>query len=689
MLPPRARDPQRPWKGTHTRGTTNMEAYLDRTVASPAHAAGALARHGGATTEKRRRRDAKSEPRPLNQQSKQIIWSICNDIPTMRLAREAFEKRLFNMPFEVTLGAKGNNVASGFTFLNEKMRERVIKREWMPWLHDVHRWLTMYGIAPYYFEHFSVSDAANGTDASSPGRKAKSDRPAASSKGGGGGKGVGDGTETFVPRCPDVYAGDIEVYTQNGKKKFQWRWSKDIAHPRAGDVDKGFAFLVKDSPTLLGDYTSSISALIRDTGQLELYRLLEQGVAIQTVKPQHVIEFHPSGGGSSNNALEGAPLGSTSFFSIASGQQPEGPAPNPYMQSVLAYQQQAANPITRDIYREMGIRGWAGQSVSARPTVRAGASEDARARLSTFLANNPSVGVLDEGKYPDDAIRLNPFETHKKVAPPTLPNMHYLEHLQRMDDIYALAGGYPLSMLLNRGVQQGTRFEASQAHLIEELRNWGKFYTDHLTDIFYRAYAPFFHKLRRDSEIHRRLMTYGTPPTDAHLLAMEQKFKITVFFPKAPHLTFEQLKDYYAHRMITEEEFREYALTNVNLEASDKPPEYERAVKTLYDYKQYEAPDPTEGGSLKRKAPAAAPGSEEGSEGNAALRKDQEVENKGNAGDSARAKAKESEKERKKADKAKAKTKTNGSGDDKKRKRADDGASGKSGRDAKKSKKDK
>lgn len=545
--------------------------------------------------------DRSTKAYPLDQRGKQLIWQICYDTPTLRLARAKFQDRLFDLPFEVSLGQSSKSI-----FLTDRMRENVIKREWMPWLRQMHDWITMYGIAPYYFEGLSLNRAVGRSNGKSTGGTADDRSNNGSNRSGS--STASANSKTFVPRCPDIFTGDIEIYLRDGKVQYQWRWSQQSGHKKAGDIDKTMHFMVKDPPTSAGDYTTTLSALVKDTQQLQLYRELERSVAFQTIVPRHVIEMHPSGSSiGGNNPLESAPLGSTDFFSLSpdlggmgggggvggrSGGSGGGTEvdPNRNLQSVAAYQRQIhANSQTRDVYAEIGL-SQANQSYNARPTVRGPGSSYAADEFRNYLDNHPELGSLQEGTYPPNSTILKPFERYQRVAPPALPNMNYLEHVRRMDRMYAVSGAYPLSMLIDHGQTAANSYDAAQGFLISELRVWGKYWTEQLRDVFYRAYFPFFNKLSRDSAGTYRVR-YGRPPSPEELLAIEDSFNIDIFFPKAPHMTFDQLKTYYAHRMIGEEEFRHYALLHVNMEGLPKPPEYEEAVQNLYRYDTEDAED--------------------------------------------------------------------------------------------------
>lgn len=575
----------------------NAKEYLmNRIVPQAAAAANHMFKRGDRVDG--RGRSAESEAIPLDQRAKMAIWKISHDVPTVRISLSKFMDRLFDLPFTVTLGKDPNGL--GIFYLNEQMREHVIKARWMPWLRRVHTWLVLYGIAPYYFSPFSVHKAMreSGLGKNAPSRTAaRRDRKREAS---GAEEERTFETETFLPEAPDIFAGDIEVYTKNGKKKYQWRWAPDVAHPKAGDVDKSFFFLVQSEPDRYGNYTTDLASLISDTQQLEMYRQLEKSVAMQTIVPRHIIEMHPGSavtGG--NSALESAPLGMTNFFTMSGAAAgTDSVEPNHALESVRAYQRKVhANTHERDILGELGITEMA-QSYNARPTITGPSSDYAQAELRNYIDNHPDIGVIEQGKYPPNSTVLNPYERYHKVAPPPLPNIRYLDHVQYMDRKYAMAGGYPLTLLLNSTNQQGAQFEASQTHLIAELRNWGKFYSENLTGIFYEAHFPFYRKMKRDHLTWHR-MVYGRAPTDEERIAMEQHMQVKIFFPKAPHLGFEQLKALYAHRMITEEDFRDFALQNVNLADTRQPSDYKKAVQTLYDYTQYQAPNPVEGSGLQ------------------------------------------------------------------------------------------
>ncbi len=518
-------------------------------------------------------RSPESKAIPLDRAGKLAIWKICFDVPIHRMAREKFEDRLFGIPFQVTIGK-----AAAHFHLNDQMRERVVERHWMPWMATAHRWVTLYGLAPYYFERFAIHSELSTRVA----RKGGSAAPSSDES----------NIDTFIPRTPDIFAGDIEIYEKDGKQHYQWRWARDASHPKAGQVDPKFDFIVKDSPTRYGHYTTVMSSLLADTQQLETYRQLEQSVAFQTIVPRHVIEMHPgsavtAGGG---NALEGAPMGATSFYNVTGPDAGEPRvAPNRAMAAVLAYQRGAhrEDAGTRDVYSEMGMSEM-GTTYNSRPTISSPSPGFAVAELSNHLANNPQLGVMKEGQYLPNSLILNAYESYKKVPPPALPNMNYLDHIQRMDPIYAMSASYPLTMLMNHsGQARGGEFQASQAFLIAELRTWGKFWAKHLKTLFYQANYPFFRQMKRDMKTVNRL-AYNRPPSEKDLLRMESNLEIKVLFPRSPHLSFEQLRMYMEHHMISAEDFRRYAMDIIDLSDLAEPKDYKKAMAYMFDYRRAE-----------------------------------------------------------------------------------------------------
>ena len=228
----------------------------------------------------------------------------------LRMANEEMKNMLFTHPFDVYLGADKKNV------LKETFKESIVSEYWMPSLKKIHDWLIQFGIAPYIVRpmvfpsitpQFDIGafrkstfgktssnddDHANDRDdeddvtkmdvekskASKPSKPSKpprtpnimSEKDKKSSKDNDNMTYASYGQEKHnVVEIPDFDSGFVSTYVDaDFKQRFLWTWYPTAVPQtfdnRDGYTDLNVKFIVKDPPTIRGDYTCPLRTSIKE-----------------------------------------------------------------------------------------------------------------------------------------------------------------------------------------------------------------------------------------------------------------------------------------------------------------------------------------------------------------------------------------------------------------------------------------
>ena len=240
----------------------------------------------------------------------------------LRLANDEMKNMLFTHPFDVFMGTSKQNE------LKQSFKESVVQEYWLPALKEIHDWLLQFGLAPYRIvpvllpivaPHFDIAsfrkanlsskkEARPGENnggnkeketpddnneekeeedgnkkKSSPktptvmkaSEKAKDENSSSSSSSSSSAKKssllyTARGEELhYVIDIPDHDSGYISTYVdRHGKQRFLWTWYPS-AVPQTFDNSDGYTdetvqFVVKDAPTIRGDYTNPLRTLINE-----------------------------------------------------------------------------------------------------------------------------------------------------------------------------------------------------------------------------------------------------------------------------------------------------------------------------------------------------------------------------------------------------------------------------------------
>jgi len=194
----------------------------------------------------------------LNQEQMNDINHMYDNVPSIRIAREAFLSMILSSPFTFSIPQLGLSS-------NEDM-EKVITRYWMPWQRSVYDCIKKYGVAPYYFI-----------------------KPEGQS-------------QHQVPIVPSFDMGYITIETtEKHKLKFRWYWN----HGKIINLEeKAMLWIVTEhAPNPDGTLKSGLSSLLSQYRTILVLQKSLEIVATQNANPTHVLEFHPGSFTAKNDNL--------------------------------------------------------------------------------------------------------------------------------------------------------------------------------------------------------------------------------------------------------------------------------------------------------------------------------------------------------------------------------------------------
>ena len=234
----------------------------------------------------------------------------------LRMANEEMKNMLFTHPFDVYLGTSQENV------LKKSFKESVIHEYWLPALRNIHDWLIQFGIAPYIVRAvvfpsitpqfdigaFRKSSLASANDDKKAKKEEKEEKEGMNVEKDDDEKDDSNATKSKTPsimepskkekkkgndndnekkesppmaytsrgnelhyviEVPDYDSGYISTYVdRNSKQQFLWTWYPSAVPQtydnRDGYTDTNIKFIVKDAPTIKGEYTCQLRTAIKE-----------------------------------------------------------------------------------------------------------------------------------------------------------------------------------------------------------------------------------------------------------------------------------------------------------------------------------------------------------------------------------------------------------------------------------------
>jgi hypothetical protein len=225
----------------------------------------------------------------------------------LRMANEEMKNMLFTHPFEVFLGANQQNV------LKQTFKETIISEYWMPALRKIHDWLIQFGVAPYrirpvkfpsispQFDIGAFRKAGANKSSSLSSRSKKPNEPyerneeekeeeeeepkstkipniMMETETPNKNKNVSSTHVRYVSYgeeihnvvdVPDFDCGFVSTYVDSKfKQQFLWTWNPNAVPQtfdnRNGYTDPDVKFIVKDPPTIKGEYTCPLRTSIKE-----------------------------------------------------------------------------------------------------------------------------------------------------------------------------------------------------------------------------------------------------------------------------------------------------------------------------------------------------------------------------------------------------------------------------------------
>jgi hypothetical protein len=188
----------------------------------------------------------------------QDIERMFNEIPAIRIAREAFLSMVLASPFTFKIPK--------MCLASNKDMEKIIIRHWMPWQRAVYDNIKKWGVCPYYFI-----------------------------------KPEGQ-TDHQVPIVPDFKLGYITVYsTDNHQIKFKWYWNHDLIIDKE---EKAMLWIISEyAPNVDGTLKSPLASLLPQYRTLLILQQSLERVSVQCANPTHILEYHPAAASAKNDDL--------------------------------------------------------------------------------------------------------------------------------------------------------------------------------------------------------------------------------------------------------------------------------------------------------------------------------------------------------------------------------------------------
>jgi len=395
----------------------------------------------------------------------------------------------------------------------------------------------------------------------------------------------------LVPVVPPMEAGTIYVYLDEDREvNYAYKWNSlaraTVGYDSSNDEDGSMFFIEMHRPTLYGDLTSPVMALVNQYLLLETRKIHINIFVEQSLFPLHVIGYTPdiakagqSAAMQAQRGLHEEPL-SGAFPNSGSGvtqdltnlqyvntmhqqnQQPSG------------YSRTVASDLDIDRYTQDSLTGGSGlsnrintffklrkQMAQTAHDPRFNPKENAEWAASHgsdyFTALPPSVKQLF--LRTSNVMRLKPYETYLKAPTPQAPDMNLLPFMERYEITAAKLLGLPESLYRH----QSSR--ADQAIAVQTLNKTIRAHLDEmgivLKEVFSEAILPDLVKRRKKA--FNELLSNNPDTRDRRrertaLLIME--CDVHIVCPAIPDNDTETLKDLMRHHIITPDQFFDYML---------------------------------------------------------------------------------------------------------------------------------
>jgi hypothetical protein len=532
------------------------------------------------------------DARPIDNGMIERIYALYREMPALRLSLGESEARLFDKPFQVTIGGK-----HAHSTLSPRMRELIIRDHWMPVLRILNLHLVLFGVAAWYFRRLQVPvhqlRDGGGANKHTTGRQAA------------------DGLiEVLVPAVPPYGSGQIETYVADRVQRFHWKWHEWALPPRRKrTVDPAVFIEVESPPDIFGRITSKMATLVHENTLVRSLEMQLHRGNDRAISPEHFIEFHPNLAHAASDTGAGGATGASASFALLAQTRFPGESGVP---------RDSRNKLerVRDFHLEQQKRdGYAAGGTFAEdailPPGAAGASRTMQTSAAAalhqkqllFLDNHPEMRQLFNvqvgadaqavASLGDRAHYLHPYQRY--VAPPvhSPDTSALLPLIARRDRLAAAICDFPLENVMgvdahsagatrsragNRNEEHG---DSMSQFVISRLRARSNNMADLVQRMFRGAHVAMFKQAYVDSKKLFRARA-GRSPTEAEKTLLHANLDVHVIFPRTPLVSFEQMARYFQHRMITAQDFFEFAVDIVGLGDKAPPGELERALKVLY-----------------------------------------------------------------------------------------------------------
>jgi hypothetical protein len=567
-----------------------------------------------------------------HQEGTPLAWEECeavkdiyfNNIP-VKLASQAFKSKIFENAFDVYYGNKNTNTSYP---IKSVLKHTVIKKYWIPFLRNVHDWLKMFGLCPFYYKEINLSkNLSNPVKPASNKRKREEAKNRVNSKKGnkkrkfnknkvesedeeeeedGNDEEVGDknGEEEdfggefvdtedthLVPITPPMESGRIYTYMHKKEQRFYWKWDNTTSgtHPLVGQEDGSVYFIVRDPPSLFGGLRSAMSCLVKDHVQLEILREIEASVALSHANPLHVIEYAPSLKDASEiaevqdqrNPREPAPSRMSGWADL-----PPEPTPSTRLQSITNSRKDYLNmdsaSSARTPFRDLGLPdlygggGGGGNGFFATPQ---NLSPATRYNTLNNLRRLKAASFDIDGSYESLSIEqralvantnkimlLEPYEKYVNAAQPSLDTSLSQRLVERLDRLASACVDFPLSLMIDNLSASSGNGQTALTFFESRVKSETGFYSDIVKEIFSAAYAYKLGEARTNSKrLLLNVNVVGNVERFEMLKAMLHNMDIQIMFPRTPIKTIEEIMALYQHRMIDEKTSYEFVMDNMGL----------------------------------------------------------------------------------------------------------------------------
>jgi hypothetical protein len=443
---------------------------------------------------KRLHRQQQGETR-LDTATERDLWEAFHRLPYIQVSRSAFIGMVLECPPEIKL--------KSFPLAQSEEMQMLLKLYWLPWLQNMYIWIKIFGICPWYVKRLR-------------------------------------GTPHSIPVVPPFGSGYMTTHmdAKTHEQVFHWYWTNTTEPEPNMFFEFGPSALQK--PTLAGEFTSAMSALLDEYRTIKIVRQATEIATYHQARPQHIFEFHPP----RNNPGDDNLVNLEAFGEkIAGSVQRQQEALRGAKMTLRA--DQLYDSVLRASAANKGVQ------------LKFGASPIMQSEERGQQWERENAGMIDRG------IPLRPDFHYKTAAQPKL-GISLDAIAKRLDMLSGSVMDFPIQLIQAAGTKTSANVSGLLRFVNERIKDWITYF-EMATK---RAYLLLYGKVIQeglDQVVRARRRKLGP----VQMIELYASTELEVHMPCTPLASYDQLKQMWMDALWKKKTFAKHAANLYGVSDSD------------------------------------------------------------------------------------------------------------------------